>query len=181
MNVIEDWLASQEGDDMQRKTSTTIRWIPAVLIMAVIFYFSSQPYHQQDLRPKLHKLLPEQMISEQFSNIEFNYAGETVSINRLGVPGFVEFFIRKGAHLFIYFCLGGTVAFALGHMKRRGLLFLYSLLICFLYAGSDEFHQSLTGDRTPLLIDVAVDTLGAAIGIGCMLLLLLLHGKIVKK
>lgn len=142
--------------------------------MAAIFYFSSQPYHQQDLRPKLHDLLPEQRIIEQFSNVEFNYAGETVSIKHLGVPGFVEFFIRKGAHFFIYFSLGLSVAYALLSTRHWVRLFLYSVLICALYAGSDEFHQSLTGDRTPLITDVGIDTFGAAVGVVLMLLVLLL-------
>jgi VanZ family protein len=163
------------------KLRTLLRWIPAVFIMAVIFYFSSQPYHQQDLRPKLHELLPEQRIIEQFSSVEFNYAGETVSIKHLGVPGFVEFFIRKGAHFFIYWLLGFSVAYALISSRFRLRYFLFSVLICALYASTDEFHQFITGDRTPLITDVGIDTLGAAVGVVMMVLLLLLFRRSVNK
>lgn len=155
---------------MQVRATPYIRWIPAVLIMAVIFYSSSQPYHKQDMRPRLHKLLPEKQIAEQFSGVRFQYAGEVVSIQHLGVPGFVEFFIRKGAHLFIYMALGAAVAYALYRIRRKAALFGLSVLFCALYAASDEFHQSLTGDRTPLAIDVGIDTAGAVIGAGLYLL-----------
>jgi VanZ family protein len=146
------------------KRQRLIRWIPAWICMAVIFYFSSQPYQKQDLRPHLHDLLPEQQISQYLSGVEFQYAKERVSIAHLGVPGFVEFFIRKGAHVSIYLLLGLAFFFALRRMGRRRA-FLFSVLLCFAYACSDEFHQSLTGDRTPLFTDVLLDTAGAAVGL----------------
>jgi VanZ family protein len=40
-----------------------------------------------------------------------------------------------------------------------------ALLLCLLYGMSDEFHQSFVPDRTPSVLDVAADTIGACIGI----------------
>jgi len=40
-----------------------------------------------------------------------------------------------------------------------------TLLIVFLYAASDEFHQSFVPTRTPLVSDVFIDTAGGATGL----------------
>ena len=40
-----------------------------------------------------------------------------------------------------------------------------TLLLVFLYAASDEFHQSFVPTRTPLFSDVLIDTAGGAIGL----------------
>jgi VanZ family protein len=42
---------------------------------------------------------------------------------------------------------------------------LGTLLVVFLYAALDEFHQSFVPTRTPLVSDVFIDTAGAAIGL----------------
>ncbi len=36
-----------------------------------------------------------------------------------------------------------------------------ALLLCILYAGSDEFHQIFSGNRGPSVYDVALDSMGA--------------------
>jgi hypothetical protein len=38
----------------------------------------------------------------------------------------------------------------------------FTLLIVFLYAATDEFHQSFVPTRTPLVSDVFIDTVGGA-------------------
>ena len=40
-----------------------------------------------------------------------------------------------------------------------------TLLLVFLYAVSDEFHQSFVPTRPPLVSDVFIDTAGGAIGL----------------
>ena len=52
-----------------------------------------------------------------------------------------------------------------------------ALAIVFLYAASDEFHQIFVPNRTPLISDVLIDTLGGAAG----LLLLWTGGKISQR
>ncbi|TBL81964.1 VanZ family protein [Paenibacillus thalictri] len=141
------------------------RWIPAIISMDIIFYLSSQTYHQQDIRPKLQEFLPDkQQIINTFSGVSFNYGSSHIGINNLGVYGFIEFFIRKTAHFSIYFILAICVAFAL-QSKSKLRISLYTVVFCFLYACSDEFHQSITGDRTPLFSDVIVDTIGSVFGL----------------
>ena len=68
-------------------------------------------------------------------------------------------------HLGVYAVLGFLVARALGYYGRaRRFVMVLSVLICFLYALSDEFHQSFVPDRTPSFMDVTADTVGSLIG-----------------
>lgn len=78
--------------------------------------------------------------------------------------------MRKSAHFIAYLILGFLVSHALKNeaavspsiiWKRRGI----SLLLCVVYAISDEFHQVFVPGRGPLLKDVFIDGSGAALGI----------------
>jgi len=69
----------------------------------------------------------------------------------------------KVGHFIGYFCFGLSVAFALPQQSR--LVPVLSILICSIYALSDEFHQSFTPGRSPSVMDVIFDTVYAVIGI----------------
>ena len=76
--------------------------------------------------------------------------------------------MRKSAHFISYLILGFLVSHAMKNetsaafiWKRRGA----SLLLCVVYAISDEFHQLFVPGRGPLLKDVLIDASGAALGI----------------
>lgn len=72
----------------------------------------------------------------------------------------------KVFHLGVYAVLGYLVARALDCYGLAGrVIMVLSVLICFLYGVSDEFHQSFVPDRTPSFMDVAADTVGSCIGI----------------
>lgn len=139
------------------------RWIPAVLIMMLLFMFSSQPYQQQSLKSGIEKSVTQHSVTERLKGVSFSYAGHEVSIQSLGIGGFIEFFIRKAAHFSIYGLLGMFVLYAL-NSGRRGRDFGLAVLISFLYACSDELHQAFTPDRTPMVQDVLLDTAGAICG-----------------
>ena len=115
-----------------------------------------------------------------FSGISFNYAGSEVSIAAKGYVKFVEFFIRKAAHFTTYFILGGSLYLGLlPKLKQKssvlGLAFAW--LAATGYAATNEFHQMLTGGRTPLFQDVMLDSCGALTA--CLLIILVhkLRGK----
>ncbi|WP_379321287.1 VanZ family protein [Paenibacillus puldeungensis] len=147
------------------------RWIPAIALMLVIFILSSQSYEQQDLRPDIQSSISEQSVADRFGGISFQYAGHEISIESLGVAGFIEFFIRKGAHFFSYGLLAILVMFAL-YPQRRLRRFLLAVMISFLYACSDELHQMFTPNRTAKFQDVMLDTAGAIFGAIIMVLLI---------
>ncbi|MFT9487184.1 MAG: VanZ family protein [Tepidibacillus sp.] len=143
-----------------------IYWIPLLLWAFVIFGFSSQPYEKQDLRPLIGKQIDQEKAKEMLQHVKVEYAGREISVQSLGVPGFIEFFIRKGAHLTEYFILGFLIYRAFwstGYSKRK--LLVFALLLSILYAASDEFHQMFTSNRTPHVEDVVLDSIGAFLGI----------------
>ncbi|WP_308645042.1 VanZ family protein, partial [Paenibacillus sp. EPM92] len=142
-------------------------WLPLLVWMLVIFLFSSQPYEKQDLRPWLTDKTPEHLIVKNFSDVRFHYGGSEVSIHTKGALGFVEFFVRKSAHLIEYLILGFlTLRLLAGLLTNKyWLLVVIALLFCSVYASLDEIHQSLTPHRTSMLTDVLLDTIGAALGI----------------
>lgn len=137
-------------------------FVIALLIMVILFISSSQTYAQQSQIGFLSKLLSGEPFKESLSGVHFNYAGSEVSIKASGYLKFVEFFIRKGAHFATYFIMGGSLFLALYPKTKVFLLTgLVSWLAATGYAGLDEFHQMMTGGRTPLFQDVVLDSLGA--------------------
>jgi VanZ family protein len=121
--------------------------------MAVIFSASTglgAPSHtSRFFRPLLHWLFP-RLTEEQFQQI--HYA------------------VRKTAHFTEYAILGILVwrlvhfdaVFAAFSLRRQGW---FALLLCLLYASSDEFHQKFVPMREPAIHDVLIDTSGAGLGI----------------
>ncbi|MBX0357775.1 VanZ family protein [Halobacillus sp. Nhm2S1] len=134
--------------------------------MGLIFYFSSQPYQQQDLRPTMNLYLNLDLLKPVLSPIEFTYHGETINVANRGVDGMLEFLIRKAAHLTVFFLLMVTTFLALHHNTGWGLKgkLITSYVITVLYACFDEFHQSLTPNRTPYAGDVVLDSAGGLVG-----------------
>lgn len=136
--------------------------ILAFIIMAVLFYSSSQTYEQQSQVKLLDRILSAQPFEKQLAGISFNYGGSEVSIQTKGYSKFVEFFIRKGAHFFTYFLLGFSWFRGLNlKIKQPVLISVVAWLAATGYAGLDEYHQMLTGGRTPSFQDVVLDSAGA--------------------
>jgi VanZ family protein len=157
-----------------------------LLWMALIFIFSSQPYESQDLKPWLKSVLSFQQIEHYFSDVELKYGGHLISIEALGLTGFVEFFVRKSAHVTEYAVLGILIFQSLRILLPRVWgLSLISVSLSYLYAVTDEYHQSFIFDRTPLFADVLLDTGGAILGIIVFILLSklvsFLYGKFFRK
>ncbi len=86
--------------------------------------------------------------------------------------------VRKAAHFSIYFLLGASAFGAFGNYPlSRPRQSLYSVLLSFLYACTDEFHQGFVAGRGPAFTDVLIDTAGAALAVGLFLLFLGLRGR----
>jgi VanZ family protein len=138
----------------------------------LIFTFSSQPYESQNLQPWLKTVLSYKQIERYFSHVELKYGGHMISIEALGMTGFVEFFIRKSAHMTEYAVLSVLIFQSLRMLLPRVWgVSLISISLSYLYAATDEYHQSFIVDRTPLFADVLLDTGGAIIGIILFILL----------
>lgn len=82
----------------------------------------------------------------------------------------IHHFLRKCCHVAEYSIFGFLIFRAF--TQSRNPLPLWSwprvggaLLIVFLYASSDEYHQSFVPTRTPRFLDVCIDTAGGALGL----------------
>jgi len=77
--------------------------------------------------------------------------------------------IRKAAHFSIYFLLGiFTIRAVALHTEQTKARIGAALVICFLYACSDELHQHFVPGRGPSFRDVLIDTAGALTSIGIL-------------
>lgn len=82
-----------------------------------------------------------------------------------------QFIIRKLAHFTIY-TIAGINIFGFVNtfdMKKKNKI-LGTLLVGIIYAISDEIHQMFSGDRTPAIRDVIIDSCGVLFGI-CIFLI----------
>jgi VanZ family protein len=84
--------------------------------------------------------------------------------NRLPTfPGLLEVALKKGGHLLAYALLAWSFQRGLGAQTAGERWFAWLLAVA--YAFSDELHQSFVPGRGAALLDVAIDALGAAIGL----------------
>ncbi len=94
----------------------------------------------------------------------------------------IEPLVRKLAHFSIYalsgiWMIGLLETFNLTDEKK----IIYGALIGFLYAISDEFHQSFVSERSASPIDIFIDTLGCLFGILLVMVIIKNYQKIKKK
>jgi len=81
----------------------------------------------------------------------------------------LTFGVYKLAHLVVFTVLGVFVAGAIGHLRTpRAAWWAWVLVV--LYAIGDEIHQAFVPGRTPLVTDVAIDSIGGLVGIFTYLL-----------
>lgn len=127
----------------------TIYWIPVAAWMLLIFLASgdlmSAEHTSRFLVPFLRWIAPE-------------ISPATVAS--------IQFLIRKCAHLTEYAILAVLLWRAVDrgqHRFRRAAALAF--VIASLYAALDEYHQSFVPSRTGALQDVAIDCVGALLGL----------------
>ena len=132
------------------------KYILFILILLGLFYSSAQTYEEQSLIPTLMIWLPGEPMRGFLSLLQIPYWGTMVSVDERGYHAFIEFLLRKGAHVLTF----GALAFAAYIIIRRiSVAFVLTVAL----AIADEYHQSLTGGRTPTIHDVMLDSFGAAL------------------
>src|SRR5881628_1148966 len=139
---------------VQKIRSFMVYWLPALVWMVVIYSASSDPksfqHSSRIIEPILRWLFPH--LSDQ------------------AVDGIV-FAVRKCAHVTEYAILGllfwRALRQPLRHESRpwRGSQARLAVLLVALYAASDELHQLFVPNRQASVLDVLLDTSGAAIGL----------------
>lgn len=135
-----------------------LTWIPAVLIMAVIFFFSSKPSYSSGES----SMSIANMLLNAYESISDTSFEEEIRTEKLGS---IDYIVRKGAHFTEYALLSAALALPLYVRKIRGIrLMLLTMLTAVLYAASDEFHQIFVPGRSGEIRDVIIDGAGAFIG-----------------
>lgn len=78
---------------------------------------------------------------------------------------FAEKILRKSAHFGIYTVLGAFIMTTISIIKRPNLkMICLSVALSFIYAITDEYHQTFVSGRSGELRDVLIDTSGALLG-----------------
>ncbi|MEA2113131.1 MAG: VanZ family protein [Patescibacteria group bacterium] len=78
-----------------------------------------------------------------------------------GLPGEWDFVLRKLAHISEYFVLTFLLISALKqHCPSKRKIIIISFLLAFLYACSDEYHQTFIIAREGAAGDVLIDSVG---------------------
>ncbi len=132
--------------------------------LVVIFLLSSEPSIKSVARSGEIKEKSVSVFNDLTNNIVDKNDVKKVIHNYLHID--TTFIIRKSAHFIEFFILGILVLNVLIHFcKFNKKIIFISLLLCFLYACSDEFHQLFVTGRTGRFPDVLIDTSGSFIGI----------------
>ena len=135
----------------------------------IIFGFSSQDGEKSG---SISKKITEEIIT-RIPQIQEKEQNEREAITLR-----IEKVIRKIAHFSIYTAVGLLLMALIStfEMKEKNRIII-SLIIGIIYASSDEIHQSFVPERSPMITDVMIDTMGVMLGI----LLIMLGKAIIKK
>ncbi len=148
---------------MKKNKKIVLRILFAVLLIstfAMIFVFSSQNGDESS------------NVSQGFIYKIMNlFIKDNQVINSIVV--LIEPLVRKLAHFSIYalagiWAIGLLETYNIKDEKRIGI----GAMIGFLYACSDEFHQSFIGERSASPLDVVIDTLGFLVGLTVIMLII---------
>lgn len=131
---------------MRHQIERAINWLPPLLWMALIFFFSTSTFSDENtasiIIPVLRTIFPRaspEMLSE------------------------IHFFIRKTSHFIEFATLSLLWMKTLRWQWREKSypFFFLSFFISSLYAVLDEFHQSFVSERTESYMDMLIDSAGA--------------------
>lgn len=157
---------------MKKNKRKIIFGILIISWMLVIFLFSSQ---NGDSSSGSSKKIVNAIINIFVRNFD-SYSLE----RQASIMSKLSFFVRKGAHMTEYAILAILVFFFLTD-NLKIFRYLIPVLVCFIYACTDEFHQSFVSGRGPSFKDVMIDTLGSILIIVCLFVFFFIKKRLQKK
>lgn len=118
-------------------------WYPSVVMMIIIFIFSSFPANKSDEQSGF--------IINTLTSVfpELKEIGPLVAI------------VRKSAHFLEYALLGFFNARAFNLSNKNAF---HAIWLSALYSVTDEYHQTFISGRSGELRDIVIDTAGASFG-----------------
>ena len=152
------------------KIKSAVFCLLTLLWMTVIFMFSAKNADDSTEQSSFVT----NILMNIFSNV---YRDSDIS-DKMQIIESMSFAIRKAAHFSIYSVLGLLSFLSVYYLtKFSNKTPFISLLICFIYACSDETHQLFVSGRSGQLRDVFIDFSGALL----MTLIILAVRKIYRK
>lgn len=97
--------------------------------------------------------------SSNQSNFIVNIIANIFNINNISILSLI---VRKLAHFTEYFILGLLVYNLIYSNQKKAY---FAIIICVLYAISDEIHQLFVPGRSCQVLDVIIDSSGSLLGI----------------
>lgn len=141
-------------------------WILPAAVAFMIFMFSAQPADESSELSNGVVLKIINFLSEINPSIE-----PDIFLEKLSTP------VRKAAHITEYFLFYLTLLLAWSVMGVRKLKRIgCTMLMVFLYACSDEFHQTFVSGRAGRFTDVMIDCSGGIL-ISIILIILVIYKK----
>ena len=124
-------------------------WLPLFFWMCLIFWMSTEAFSSPNTFSLIETVL--RFLVHEISSKEI---------------GLIHAFIRKAGHVIEYFILGLLLFRAFRGASTALWNWRWSLLtvtVVFLWAASDEFHQSFVPMRTASIADTGIDTAGGVL------------------
>ncbi len=144
----------------------TIKFILIILWLMTIFIFSNMPSKESNEKSKdtIETTLEKSVkITNQAGITDKHPSKSRIKkiVKTLNKP------LRKCAHATVYFVLAILIMSLLKEydLETRKEVIL-TIIFCFLYACTDEFHQLFVKERNANFVDCLIDTAGSAIGCG---------------
>lgn len=148
---------------MKQKILRIIPYFTTAFIMALIFFFSSQTSEESSaLSAGLTR-----------SIIDF-FMGNAPEAEKLRCLDMLHHLIRKCAHFVLYASLGFSAS-GIFTEKKKIHMWLGAVVLCLVYAVTDELHQMAVEGRAPMLGDVLIDTAGGACGAAVFILIVVIY------
>lgn len=140
---------------MKSKLLLYLTILITLIWMVIIYSFSASPSEESNSKSKEIIRYVVEIVHKEKSKKEIE-----LEVNKLNKP------VRKIAHASVYFVLANFLNSLLCTIKKNKLKLcnIISVIICFIYACTDEFHQTFVTNRTGQISDVLIDTFGAIIG-----------------
>lgn len=133
-------------------TTLTIIW------MGIIFFFSNQKAIASN---NISDGIIDKIVIKTYSV----FKNDVSTIEKEFIKKYFTRPIRKLGHFVVYFILGILVFFTLKSYNIKLSLTYYAILICCIYAFSDEFHQLFIPGRSCQISDVVLDTFSSSFSI----------------
>ena len=161
---------------MKKKIIIVLSWLLVLTWMGVIFFFSNMNSEESNTKSLKTIETTIKKTVEKTNEVGITSANpDSKKVEKIAEN--MNFPVRKLLHGLEYFILSLLLINALYQSGLRSKkAFWIALVICFLYACSDEIHQIFT-KRTSSFLDVLIDTSGSIVAI----LLIKLILKIKKK